>query len=301
MFRNIELNRRKHQYKYRLFAISFFAINFLAVSLSIQAKDVVHAGLDRVEYHTTLLKHVLAYFPEKNYQVKGFGKDIPKQRSFILMSNNAGIDVMIGTATRERESLYLPIRFPILKGLNGWRVALINKDNPELFKDVDSLAALKKFIPGQFHSWTDTDILENNGLNVAKAGNLDGLFMMLDKNRIDYFPRSVLEADWDVRMHAELNLMVDPYLLIKYPNAYYFYVRKDNTELADDIHLGLEKALADGSFDRIFYKSYGEGLKQLTIKNRKVIHLTNAFILEHTPLEREELWEQLPALDNINY
>lgn len=280
--------------------ILLVAIFLTACSVRVSAQDVVYAGEEREAYHIELMKLALSYFPEKKYNIRAFGHDIPKQRAYILMANDDGIDVIIGTSTAEREALYHPIRFPILKGLNGWRVALVKKNNINLFENVTTEKAFKKLIPGQFHSWTDTKILEENGIKVAKGGNYQGLYQMLSRGRIDYFPRSILEVEMNRDRNKALNLVIDPHILIKYPNAYYFYVSKDNLQLAEDLRQGLELALADGRFDKLFMKTYGDVLKRLQVNKRRVFNLKNPLLLESTPVEREELWVNLPAENNVH-
>jgi hypothetical protein len=259
---------------------------------SISQQDVVHTGNSEKSYQAILLKHVLSYAPDKGYKIKSFGQFIPKIRAFNLMATDGGIDVMIGTATKERAALYQPIHFPILKGLNGLRIPLINRDTPELFAKVRSLKSLKQLKLGQFHTWTDVKILETNDFNVIKGSNFLGLFQMLDKKRIDYLPQSILDVERDLKNQEHLGIMAAPYILIRYPSAYYFYVRKDNHPLANDIRQGLEKSLADGSFDKIFYAYYGDVLKKQNYKNRFVFELDNPFLLDSLPRDRKELWLQ---------
>lgn len=259
---------------------------------SISKQDIVHAGNSEKAYQAILLKHVLSYSPTKNYQVKPFGISIPKSRAFNLMATDKGIDVMIGTATKERAALYQPIHFPILKGLNGLRIPLINRSTPEMFSNIGSLKDLKQLTLGQFHTWTDVKILEKNGFNVIKGSSFSGLFQMLDKKRIDYLPQSILDIERDLKNLGHLGIMADPYIMFKYPSAYYFYVRKDNHQLAADILHGLEKSLTDRSFDRIFYAYYGDVLDKLNYKHRQTFKLENPFLLESLPKDRRELWLQ---------
>ena len=77
------------------------------------------------------------------------------------------------------------------------------------------------------------------------------------------------------------------------PAAYFFYVNKNNTKLAADISLGLEKALKDGSFERIFNKYFGSAIKEVQQEKRRVFSLTNPFLPSQVPLSRSELWLDL--------
>jgi hypothetical protein len=189
--------------------------------------------------------------------------------------------------------IYLAVHFPILRGLQGWRIPLVRKNNQDLFKDVHTLDAFKKLIPGQFHTWSDTEVLEANGITVTKGTDYEGLYGMLSKGRFDYFPRSILEVDSDYLAHKNLNIAIEPNIIIHYPTAYYFFVNKNNQVLANDLLAGLEAAHLDGSFNKLFMRYYGEQINKVIDKKRRLIQLQNPLLPKTTPLERSELWIRL--------
>ena len=96
---------------------------------------------------------------------------------------------------------------------------------------------------------------------------------MLHRKRGDYLSRSVLEIFEEENVFPELNLTIEQELSIYYPAAYYFYVAKDNTELAEAIESGLKTAIADGSFDEIFNRYFAEEIKKAKLTNRRVIQI----------------------------
>ncbi|MFD2448672.1 hypothetical protein ACFSQE_09735 [Vogesella fluminis] len=110
------------------------------------------------------------------------------------MGSDGDIDVLWSMTTREREALLLPVRFPVDKGLLGWRIAIVRQDKAEQFADVRSVQDLRYFTAGQEHDWPDTRILRESGLPVMTASQYDSLFRMLAVKRFDYFPRGVAEA-----------------------------------------------------------------------------------------------------------
>ena len=116
---------------------------------------------------------------------------------------------------------------------------------------------------------------------------------MLESNRFDYFPRSILEVRWEYEKHKDRNIMIEPYQLIHYPTAYFFFVNKNNTKLANDISVGLEKAFKDGSFERIFNQYFGSEIKKVQQEKRNVFTLNNPFLPIQVPLSRSELWLDL--------
>ena len=67
-------------------------------------------------------------------------------------------------------------------------------------------------------------------------------------------------------------------------------VNRHNTRLAQDIREGLEKAIADGSFDKLFQQYYGERLRKAHLETRTVIELRNPLLTPGTPSDRPELW-----------
>lgn len=259
-----------------------------------QAVEVVYPGAHRTDYPIKLLEHALSYHADKGYRLKPFGTHLPKPRAFDIMQRGEGLDVMMGTGTKKRVEAYQAVHFPILKGLNGLRIPLVSKKQVERFADVTTEAQLKALLAGQFHTWSDTKILRYNKLRLFAGTNADGLYHMLSKGRIDYFPRSVLEIQWDFERHRDLDLAIDQHVLIQYPSAFYYFVRKGNETLAHDILSGLEQALADGSFDKMFDAEYGEILRKNRIAERRVFRLHNPMLSTETPLHRAELWINHP-------
>jgi hypothetical protein len=70
----------------------------------------------------------------------------------------------------------------------------------------------------------------------------------------------------------------------------YLFVNKRNTQLAEDIRRGLEAAIADGSFDKLFQHHWGERVRQARLCQRVVIELRNPLLTPQTPKNRPELW-----------
>jgi len=203
---------------------------------------------------------------------------------------DGGMDVVWTMTSIEREKRFTAIRIPFDKGLVGWRLALISKKNPDKFKAVTSVSDLNIFVACQGHDWPDTLILRENGLRVVVDSYYRNLFQLLAQGSADYFPRSALEIWTELGTKESADMMVDPYIAIHYPGAMYFFVNKSNQKLAGEISRGLEKAIADHSFERLFQSEYGENLRKAKFSSRRVIDLKNPFLPADTPLNRKELW-----------
>ncbi|MDD2159678.1 hypothetical protein N1078_03700 [Pseudomonas sp. MIL19] len=213
-----------------------------------------------------------------------------QERALVNLEHNERLDVVWSMTSREREQRLLPVRIPLDKGLYGWRIALLPSSRAELLKDVRTLNDLRPFSAGQGHDWPDTDILRSNGLPVTISANYGSLFHMLQAQRFDYFPRSVIEL-WDELKHPRSKqLVADQHVLLHYPAAMYFFFSRQRPELAQTVRLGLQRAIADGSFERLFQEHFAADLQRAQLHKRQVIELQNPFLPGATPLQRRELW-----------
>jgi len=252
--------------------------------------EVILPGNDRVDYFTSMLTKALSYTPDKQYRVGFIDYEVPKLRAFKLIANNEGIDTIAAGATNERQSLLRSVKIPLLKGLNGWRVPLVTEKNRDIFLQHKQWPKFKSLMAGQLLTWSDTKIIESNGINILKGSSYTGLFTMLAKQRFEYFPRSVLEVEYEYEANKHLGIVIEPHILLHYPTAYYFYVHKNNLTLARDIEYGLERAIEDGSFDRIFHQYYGGVVDKIKRQDRRIYELHNPFLPKDVPLERKSLW-----------
>ncbi|MBV8657044.1 MAG: transporter substrate-binding domain-containing protein [Burkholderiales bacterium] len=227
-----------------------------------------------------------------NYELKPTALVMDQGRALVQLERGGGdIDIVWSSTSIEREAKLLPIRIPIYKGLIGWRLALIRSDRPDLLSRVKNLKDLQAYTAIQEHDWPDTAILRANGLPVLTDYAYRTLFKLLASSDADtYFPRSVVEIWDEAAAHHKENLVVDPYIALHYPSVSYFFVNPKNTALADAVRVGLEKAIADGSFDRLFAEQYASVLAKAQLDRRVVIELRNPTLPPQTPLGRRELW-----------
>jgi len=212
------------------------------------------ADSERDPYGVALLKlafakagvcHTLVYSKQKMKQ----GRAV-----YELERDSGKLDIMITMTSPEREAALLGVPVPLTKGMLGWRIALVRKEQLHQFAAVRSAAQLKDFVAGQGHDWPDTAILRGNGLPVEVSSAYDGMFKMLEAGRIDYFPRALQQVFAEHKEHP--SLAVEPHIALRYPADAYFFVNRRNTRLAADVQRGLESAVADGSFDQLFYSYF---------------------------------------------
>ncbi|MDN4503002.1 amino acid ABC transporter substrate-binding protein [Alteromonadaceae bacterium BrNp21-10] len=254
-------------------------------------------------YFNQLLKLALEYSGEDYQLVSMPMPTIPEERSMKLIQEDYYNIHWMGT-TANREKLLLPIYIPLDKGLLGWRLMLVHQDNKDTFANITSTQQIKKLTAGLGHHWPDTRVFYENKFKVFTATTTTGLQKMLNLKRIDYFPRSILEI-W--QEHGTIDypaLTIDPNIVITYPAAIYFFVAKGNLALHDCIKKGLEVALANGSFDKLFQQNFADVILLANLNQRRRFNITNSLITDPDYLKRKELWfspstahDALPSVD----
>ncbi len=269
-------------------------IAVLAAPLFASAEVVVRyprpeSGPDERSFYTQRLLELALERAQTGYRVERHPVRMLQGRALVRLQNGDGIDVVSTMTSAEREAGFLPIRIPLDKGLIGWRLLLLNKTQAASMKPLRSIDDLKLLTAGQGSDWPDTPILRANGLNVYGTSNYEALFSMLESGRIDYFPRAVTEIWTELELYQG-RLVVEPSVVLHYPTAIYFFVRKGNTQLAADISAGLEKMIADGAFEKIFQEYYGEMIRKSALKERRVLELKNPLMPKTLPLARKNLW-----------
>ena len=78
----------------------------------------------------------------------------------MLLEKNVVVDVFWSITSQEREEALLPIKFPMYKGMMGWRVLLIKKSEQDKFTSNLTLGRLADLVGIQAHDWADLKILK---------------------------------------------------------------------------------------------------------------------------------------------
>jgi hypothetical protein len=186
----------------------------------------------------------------------------------------------------------LPIAIPIDKGLLGYRVSLIRRDQQARINQVNDIQGLRLLSIGQAQDWGDVPVYRYNGIPLVTTSHYDLLFPMLAHRRFDLFPRGVLEITPElISLQAQYpDMAIETHLLIRYSYAQFFYVNKSYPLIAQRIKDGLEEMRKDGSFEALFQKNFARAVADLHLERRVLIDLKNPFLPNWVPVERKELW-----------
>ncbi len=260
----------------------------------VYAREVPEAD-SRLDYPVRLLDMALRKSGVA-YALHAESRSMSQEAALQQLAQGSHINVLWSMTSKEREQLLLPIRIPIDKGLFGYRIAFVRPQVPNPLAKVHTLADLRHLTAGQGQGWPDTDILRDNDLPVVTQLSFEELIPLLHAGRFDYFPRSILEIWAEKALPVTRNATVDEHLLIYYPTAVYFFVNKKDTLLAQTLERGLNMAIADGSFNTLFYEHHGEALKRANLRQRQRISLHNPLLPAQTPLARKALWLDVNTL-----
>lgn len=244
------------------------------------------------EYPVMLLTLALDHTGVR-YSLSPSDRVMQQGKALRQLQENREINLLWGQTSKEWEKDFLPIRIPILKGLTGWRLLLVKHDKLADFAALKHINQLLRYAPVQGADWPDTTILQASGFSLVTSQDKAELFDLVRLNQADFFPRSVLEI-WQEMSNSQLTegLSIEPNLALRYPVAFYFFVNKSNLVLARLISEGLERAIADGSFDQLFNDKFAAFLKEARIEQRHVFEFDNQLLTEQTPLTRQALWYQ---------
>lgn len=247
------------------------------------------------QYFVELLSFVLKK-SETNYEPIEINilieENITHERTLNLIKGEM-IDLSWAGTSEELEKVLLPIRIPLLKGLLGSRVSIIHKRNLAVFENITE-EKLQSLVACQGADWGDSDILEANDYKVLRVARFDLMFKMLNRARCDYFPRAIFEGYSELVIAKQTNpdLMMFDDVILQYKFPLYFFVHKNNKELAEQIEFGLKKSISDGSFINFMAENkLSAALFPLEKwKQKKIFALKNDFLPKLTPIADSSLW-----------
>ncbi|KZN62763.1 hypothetical protein [Pseudoalteromonas luteoviolacea] len=223
-----------------------------------------------------------------------FSPYMVQDRALSELKSGRLIDLYWAGTNHQRESELGVVRIPLNKGLLGYRVFTIHKDNAQFFSEIKSIESLKNISLCQGQHWPDTDIMLAAGLSVTTNVIYENMFKQVYAGRCKAFPRGINEAFSEVVSRNKImpDLMVYDDLILHYRFPMYFFTHKDNKQLINDLKLGLTRALEDGSFDH--YMKTHSATKHLfplsQWQNKTILTINNPFLSQSTPTNNKDLW-----------
>jgi hypothetical protein len=283
-------------FKMGIFIFTWCCLNSTGIAKTLQVTyfPVPESKDDtRFDYATQLLEKALKKTVKSHgpFKMKP-GASMNVGRAFTYLNEGEIVNVGWSSPTNEREANFIPIRIPIRKGLLGYRIFLIKKQDRAKFAAIRTLDELKKLKVGQGHIWNDVKVFKANGFKVVTSSVYEGLFKMLIHGRFDYFSRGINEApsEYQQRKDKLPDLFLEENILLYYPWPKYFFTSKKTPELAERIERGLRIMIQDGSFDKHFMKFHQKDIEMTNLKNRRLFKIDNPLLPSTVPIDQNQLW-----------
>jgi len=210
-------------------------------------------------------------------------------------SSDVQVNVVILTISPEWNDILLPVRIPVLRGLLGYRLLLVHRQDLDRFKGIKTLEDLRKVTFGSVKHWLDTTIMENAGLTVVTGSTFDGLHRMMQAHRFETLTRGVHQIESEmasIGSEPDNDIVVEPHLLMHYYLPVYFWFSRDpeGQRRAERVKAGLSAMVADGSFERMFDSRYGPVIQKYDLAHRTIIELPNPLLSPEDPINDLRLW-----------
>ncbi|MDQ8020196.1 MAG: transporter substrate-binding domain-containing protein [Moraxellaceae bacterium] len=265
-------------------------------SVSVRAEDIkLIYNKNEAKHFVHMLQEALEHTKEMGaYELAETPSPMAAPRAISAIVDNTGeLHVITRGSNIEDEKKLLPIRIPLDRGLLGWRLMLVRKQDLPKFAAVNSLEDLQRLKVGQGSQWPDTKILREAGFKVVGGNYSPGLMRMLNEERFDMFARAPWEAAPSLKTAEDMpDLVLEPSLVLVYPLPRYFMVSQtgNGPALAKRIETGLRRMMASGKYEELFEKYFGSFVESTQLKSRKVIRMDNATLPPETPLNDASLW-----------
>jgi len=190
--------------------------------------------------------------------------------------NNDKLSLIWRLKTPLRDKNFTRVNIGLSKGLIAQRVLLIRKNDQHIFSNIKNKQDLNNnnLVAAFGESWFDIEIWRRNNLPYFEfLGDRQKIYTMLasGKRNIDYFSRGINEVLSESKRNPNLN--IEQNLLFCYQNDTYFYVKKDNHQLAEVLEKALTKAVKSGLLDRLIEKFWGNLKQELQLDTRTKITL----------------------------
>lgn len=254
-------------------------------------------GDTRFEYYAALTHALMDITVESHgpYDWQPWDKEVSPERQKEMLRIGQALNVIYTARKPGFYSVAMPVKYHVRKGINGYRLLLINKSDQPRFKSITSIKGLKKLTVGQARGWPDASIYRENGFGILDSGNYGQLLSMLRAKRFDYYALGISEAPevlWDCD-EACTDIMIEESIILHYPFPIFLYVSKQAPKLHERLEFGMEKMLKSGAFETLWQKHHGKYVNNLDLPNRKIFKLKNPNIPDFTIMNRPELWLNL--------
>ncbi|AWB66149.1 hypothetical protein C2869_06720 [Saccharobesus litoralis] len=239
------------------------------------------------------------YADANDYEIKFLTIASDEQTRRLMLSNqfNDITDLTYAVTRPHWEAQLLTVRVPLLKGLMGYRVFFIHKDTQDYFTKIDNLKRLKLIRLGSGRGWSFSNLYQQQHFKVVLGEDTSALIKMLNKGRLDYFPRGIVEVKEELARFKPhyANLTIEESLVTYTPMPVYFFINPNNPELAKRLRRGLQNIIDNGEYEQKFAQYFAKSIKQLNVKQRRLLTIPNTTLTTESRQNLASFWATQPV------
>lgn len=273
---------------HKILISSPFAILLILISINCVAQETVEFWNGnktdaRQQYELNILDAALKASSQKygKYHINHDPIELStNDESAVFRSKGSDVFVTVaGNPKLELEEKII-VTHPIMKGLLGYRLIIVRKQDLDKFAEIQTVQAFKQLRIGIPKGWADADLFRHNDYKVIEGGTFDQIFDLLASNEFDYIALGAneIEMAFENRAKPYGKFSIEPTTMLYYPFPLVFYVNPDNPLLAERLRHGLHLIDKNGEAQRLFENASGDIVKRLGLKGRKVFRLENPIL-----------------------
>lgn len=234
-------------------------------------QQVLHLALEKTR--ASHGDYTLAFRPELTYR-----------RALATMQSaeyqNSVISLTTSPLERNRYGVDA-VEFPLIRGLLGYRICYIAPNRVGSVDRNTPIESLQQIPQGVASIWVDANIFRHNGFQMvtvegSNSEAIDSLYNMVANNRVGLFCRGIAEIGLEKQRYDHLDgLHPEESIAFYYDMPFFFHVPAGNFPLQNRIREGLETALRDDSFVRLWKRHYQSTVEETRLTKRKIHVLEN--------------------------
>ncbi|MGX9462086.1 hypothetical protein ACWXWU_12730 [Shewanella sp. A14] len=229
---------------------------------------------------TLVIESTKADFGEASLEVSNM--IMSRNRIFRALKGGKTINVIAEASKLEWNEQLIPIKIPIRRGIQGFRLFIIKQENAATLANITTLAQLTSLNTGSGSQWSTRVAMQQAGFEVVEGTEYNSLFNMLSKGRFVTFGRGVNEIFQEVELFKQHypEFIVDEHIMLNIPLATYYYVSPNKPRLAQRLQIGLQRIIDNGQFDLLFYQHHCKYLIKSKLNQRLIFKIDNPFTSE---------------------
>lgn len=271
-------------------AIFVFSFETLATDLVIV--NVGESENDsRIHFKNELVKMSLDITKDTygDYKIVENKQRMNISRAFRELEKGETLTLTFAHTREEFEDKALPIRVPVRKGLDSYRLLMVRKGEEQIFAEIQDIEDLKQYVVGLSPNWSTYQIMQNHGFRIADATIYSSMFKMLESGRFDFIPRALNEvyAELESYQPTGKGLAIVPDIVLYIPSASYMFVSPAKPRLFQRLNSGLHALNVNGQLNALIDKYNKVHIEKAKIQGRRVISIEHSNVPTYIPQQPE--------------